>query len=120
MTQEKKEPGGPAVKKAVFPSLAASGSLIPMRTGLSHLMDVEMEMTAEVGTRTMPVREVLALGPGSVVRLDRPAGEPLAVLLNGRPFAQGEVVVQNDRLALRITHVEKPLKHGAEEQHGQR
>ena len=112
------EKGG-IIKKAVFPGLTGTmDPLVRIKTGLSHFLDVEMEMTAEVGTRTMPVREVLGLAAGAVVRLDRPAGEPLSVLLNGRLFAHGEVVVQNDRLALRITQVERPVKHRAEEQHG--
>lgn len=109
----------PVIKKAVFPALAAAGSLTPIKTGLSHFMDVEMELTAQIGEQTMPVREVLGLDIGSVIRLDRPAGEPLSVLVNGRSFARGEVVVQNDLLSVRITQVEKPVRLKKGEQHGQ-
>jgi len=112
------EKDGPSIKKAAFSPLTGTDQLIRIKTGLSHLLDVEMEMTAEVGSRTMPVRDVLGLAAGTVVRLDRPAGEPLAVLLNGRLFAHGEVVVLNDRLALRITQVEKPVKRRPEEKNG--
>ncbi|MDA8335214.1 MAG: flagellar motor switch protein FliN [Peptococcaceae bacterium] len=113
---------GPVIKKAVFPDFGihpAGDPLAMIRTGLSHVLDVEMELTAQIGERTMPVREVLALGAGSVIRLDRPAGEPLSVLLNGRVFARGEVVVHNDTLAVRITQVEKPARLKGAEEHGQ-
>ncbi|HUW66304.1 MAG TPA: flagellar motor switch protein FliN [Spirochaetia bacterium] len=116
----KEGPGkDPSIKKAVFPSLSAGGFLPQMKTGLDHFMDVEMELTAEIGARTMAVREVLGLDEGSVITLDRAAGETMSILLNGRPFARGEVVVINDRLAVRVTHVEQPLRLRQGESHGQ-
>lgn len=114
--------GRPVIKKALFPAFETHPSGDPgirMTTGLSHFLDVQMELAAQIGEHTMPVREVLGLAVGSIIRLDRSAGDPLAVLINGRVFARGEVVVQNDFLGVRITMVERPARLRGGEEHGQ-
>ena len=62
-----------------------------------------MTLSLEVGTTQIPVRELLKLAPGSVISLDRDAGEPFDVKVNGRAVARGEVVVSNDCYAVRLT-----------------
>lgn len=72
---------------------------------LARLTDVLVELTVEVGRTRMSLGEALALGPGSVVTLDRLADRPVDLLVNGRPIARGEVVVIDEQFGLRITEV---------------
>lgn len=72
---------------------------------LDLLMDVQLAMTMRFGTRRMPLREVLELGPGVVIELDRRVQEPVDLLLDGRLVARGEVVVIEGNYGLRVTEV---------------
>ena len=77
-----------------------------MSTGpLNVLHDVEMDVTVELGRTTMPIRELLALQPGMVVEIDRAAGAPIDVLVNGHLIACGEVVVIDEEFGIRITEI---------------
>lgn len=67
------------------------------------MLDVGVVLSLEIGRTTMPIRQLLQLGAGTVVELDRPAGEQLDVLVNGRIVAHGEVVMVNDRYGVRFT-----------------
>ena len=75
---------------------------------LERLYDVMVELTVEVGRTRMTLGQALALGPGSVVTLDRLADNPVDLLVNGRPIARGEVVVIDEEFGLRITEVTTP------------
>jgi flagellar motor switch protein FliN/FliY len=75
---------------------------------LSRLHDVSVELAVEVGRTQMTIREALALGPGSIVTLNRLAGEPVDLLVNGKPIARGEVVVIDEEFGLRVTEVLAP------------
>lgn len=72
---------------------------------LSRINDVEMTLTVEIGRTRMPIRDVLNMEPGGVIELDRSAGAPADVLLNGRLIAHGEVVVVDQDYAVRITKI---------------
>ena len=67
------------------------------------ILDVNVRLSLEIGRTQLPIRELLKLAPGSVVQLQRPAGDPLDVLINGRLVAHGEVVMVNDRYGVRFT-----------------
>jgi flagellar motor switch protein FliN/FliY len=67
------------------------------------MLDVGVCLSLEVGRTTMSIRQLLQLGVGTVVELDRPAGDQLDVLANGRIVAHGEVVMVNDRYGVRFT-----------------
>ncbi len=71
--------------------------------GLGILMDVPLEVRAELGSCTMPIKEILELGEGSVVELGRAVAEPLDLLVNDTVVARGEIVAVDDTLAIRIT-----------------
>jgi flagellar motor switch protein FliN/FliY len=73
--------------------------------GIDMLRDVEMEVTCELGRTRMTVRQLLALSPGDVVELDRLAGSPADLLVNGTLLARGEVVVVDESFGLRITEI---------------
>jgi len=72
---------------------------------LARLHDVPVELTVEIGRTRMTIGETLALGPGAIVSLNRLAGEPVDLLVNGTPIARGEVVVIDEEFGLRITEV---------------
>jgi flagellar motor switch protein FliN/FliY len=72
---------------------------------LERLTDVTVELAVEVGRTFMTLGEALALGPGSVVTLERLADKPVDLLINGRPIARGEVVVIDEQFGLRLTEV---------------
>jgi len=81
---------------------------------LSRLHDVSVELAVEVGRTQMTIREALALGPGSIVTLNRLAGEPVDLLVNGKPIARGEVVVIDEEFGLRVTEVLAPKSADAD------
>ena len=78
------------------------------RPAFDLLHDVEMEVTAELGRTRMSVRELLSLAPGAVIELDRAAGAPADLLVNGRLIARGEVVVIDENFGIRITEIVGP------------
>ena len=78
------------------------------RGGLDLLHDVEMEVTAELGRTRMSVRDLLSMIPGTVIELDRAAGGPADLLVNGRLIARGEVVVIDENFGIRITEIVPP------------
>jgi flagellar motor switch protein FliN/FliY len=67
------------------------------------VLDIGVQVALEVGRARMTIRDLLALGPGSVIELERPAGDPLDVYVNDRLVARGEVVMVNDRYGVRFT-----------------
>jgi flagellar motor switch protein FliN/FliY len=92
-----------------FAPLEPSGAAdIAGPTDLERLYDVTVELAVEVGRTRMTLGQALALGPGSVVTLDRLADKPVDLLVNGKPIARGEVVVIDEEFGLRITEVASP------------
>lgn len=88
------------------PSERASGAPVHKeRASMRLLNDVEMNVTVEIGRTRLPVRQVLDLTPGAVLELDRPAGSPADILVNGRLIARGEVVVVDEDYGVRVTEV---------------
>lgn len=109
--------------RPVRPVASAAVVTHPVGTAMSQLgleslrvlQSVEMELSVELGRARIPVREILELAPGSIMELDRPAGAPVDVLVNGTLLARGEVVVVDDEFGVRITE----LLGGPDENHGQ-
>jgi flagellar motor switch protein FliN/FliY len=73
--------------------------------GLDRLREVPVELTCEIGRTKMTIGEALTLAPGSIVGLNRLAGEPVDLLVNGKPIARGEVVVIDEEFGLRLTEI---------------
>jgi flagellar motor switch protein FliN/FliY len=84
---------------------AAPISQESLMNNLSRINNVEMALTVEIGRTRMSVRDVLGLEPGAVIELDRSAGAPADILLNGRLIAHGEIVVVDQDYAVRITQI---------------
>lgn len=76
--------------------------------GLELLLDIPLEISVELGRMKMQVRDVVELGSGSIIEIDKAAGEPVDVLVNGRLVARGEVVVIEDNFGVRITEILTP------------
>lgn len=77
--------------------------------GLENLLDVPVSITVLIGTTSMSLGDLVALGPGSLIPLDREAHEPADILVNGRVVARGEVVTIDNTYGVRISHLEKDL-----------
>jgi flagellar motor switch protein FliN len=94
-------------KKAKFDELRDEGR--PVRAGdevnLDVILDIPVSVSMEIGRTRMPIRNLLQLNQGSVVELDRLAGEPMDVLVNGTLIAHGEVVVVNEKFGVRLTDI---------------
>jgi flagellar motor switch protein FliN/FliY len=91
-------------------SSAGSGGKVS-NTGspdMDVILDIPVQLAMEVGSTSISIRNLLQLNKGSVIELDRLAGEPLDVLVNGTLIAHGEVVVVNDRFGIRMTDVISP------------
>ena len=107
------QPGPAAAGKAApaeFADLPRGVAAGNGQVNLDLIMDVRLTLTLEVGRTRISVRNLLALTQGSVVELDKLAGEPLDVLVNGTLVAHGEVVVVNDKFGIRLLDVVSPEK----------
>ncbi len=100
------QPTVPA-KPHVFEQFGSSGSATT-QNDLDMILDIPVQMTVELGHTKMPIKNLLQLAQGSVVELAGMAGEPLDVMINGFLIAQGEVVVVNDKLGIRLTDIITP------------
>jgi flagellar motor switch protein FliN len=92
------------VRQAQLPELTA-GPAGHSGYNIDLLLGVTLQVAVEIGRTTLPIRDVLALTPGSIIELDKLAGEKVDILINGRPIAQGEVVVVDENFGVRITDV---------------
>jgi flagellar motor switch protein FliN/FliY len=101
------DPNAAPVTRAQFNDLGPSavGGGPKGEMNLNLILDVSVTLALEVGRVRMPVRDLLQLAPGAIVELDRLAGEPLDVLVNGVRIARGEVVVVNEKFGIRLTDV---------------
>lgn len=91
-----------------YPQFADSNIAPPISTEMSLLLDVPMTLTVELGRTSRLVKEILGLGEGSVIELDKLAGEPVDLLVNGKLIAKGEVVVIDENFGVRITDIVTP------------
>jgi flagellar motor switch protein FliN len=93
------------VRTLNLPDLLDEGSAAPESGNIDLLRDVDLHVKIELGRSRMFVEDVLRLGPGSVVELDKLAGDPVDVLVNERLVARGEVLVLNDNFCVRINEI---------------
>jgi len=120
---EVRTPAAPAPAQSPAPMAAPASSSLPGNVRLAQLpeltagaggggtynidllLGVNLQVAVEIGRTTLPIKDVLALTPGSIIELDKLAGEKVDILINGRPIAQGEVVVVDENFGVRITDV---------------
>ena len=108
-------PSGPApdqvkVQQAQFPPLNIQGAAPEQHSNIQLLMDVPMQLTVELGRTRMLVQEILGLGEGSIIELDKLAGEPVDLLINNKLIAKGEVVVIDENFGVRVTDIINPVE----------
>ncbi len=102
------QPNQQNLKDVGFPNLTAGGPG-PMQPNMNLLMDVQMTLTVELGRTKMYIKEILGLGEGSIIELDKLAGEPVDLLVNGKLIAKGEVVVIDENFGVRVTDIVSPI-----------
>jgi flagellar motor switch protein FliN/FliY len=93
-----------SVKKAEFQEIASAPEK-GEKPGMELLMDVTLPVSVELGRATMTIQEVLGIYAGSVIELERVAGEPVDILVGGKLLGKGEVVVVDDKFGVRITEL---------------
>lgn len=98
---------GKLVERAKFEEMAPE-EVTPKVGNIEGLLDVPMEVSVRLGKTTLSIQELINTGPGSVVELDNVAGGTVDVLVNNRIFAQGEIVVVDERFGVRITSLISP------------
>lgn len=102
------EPSGVEASPVQFDEFGPSPKTDGEGRQIDMLLDVELDVTVELGRKIMLVEEILRLGKGSVVELDKLAGEPVDILVNGKKLAEGEVVVVEDHFGVRLTNLINP------------
>lgn len=96
--------GGQPAPSASFPSVQQAESGGPPKN-IDFILDIPMSVTVYVGSTKMAIRDLLQLAQGSVIELDKLAGEPMDVMVNNKLVARGEVVVVNEKFGIRLTDV---------------
>jgi flagellar motor switch protein FliN/FliY len=105
---EASRPAPSAASVHVFPEIPRDARGAPPLGGLDRLQEIPVNLSVELGRAWLRVRDLLGLAPGTVIELERLAGEPVDVLINARLVAQGEVVTVNAKRGVRLTDVMGP------------
>ena len=109
--KEKPDPNTVTVQPVQFASFEDLDQVQgPQNQNLNILLDVKLQLSVELGKAELPIKKVLELTKGSIVSLNKAAGEPVELYANGKLIAFGEVVVIEDNFGLRITHITDPVK----------
>ncbi|HAW85589.1 MAG TPA: flagellar motor switch protein FliN [Spirochaetaceae bacterium] len=111
MYQQGGMPGmmSPNVQPVQFANLGVG---MPMHEGgnIGLIMDVYMELTVELGRTKRLIKDILGIGEGTILELDKLAGEPVDILVNHKPIAKGEVVVIDENFGVRVTEILSPME----------
>jgi flagellar motor switch protein FliN/FliY len=105
-----KQSGTPNVQQVQFPNLQAGPTGSHEQGNIGLLMDVYMELTVELGRTKKLIRDILGIGEGTIIELDKLAGEPVDILVNHKLIAKGEVVVIDENFGVRVTEIVSPLE----------
>ena len=95
------------IQPATFQSFSGDLSGVQGGENIGLIMDVPLEVTVELGRTTKSISDILNFAPGTIIELDRIAGEPIDVLVNGKFVAKGEVVVIEENFGIRVTEIIK-------------
>ena len=103
----------PNVQPVQFANLTMQ-SASPEAGNIGLIMDVFMEMTVELGRTRKLIKEILGMGEGTIIELDKLAGEPVDILVNHKLIAKGEVVVIDENFGVRVTEIVSPMERMSE------
>lgn len=98
----------PTVQAVQYPNLVGGTAPSTEQGNIGLIMDVNMEMTVELGRTKKQVKDILGMGEGTIIELDKLAGEPVDILVNHKPIAKGEVVVIDENFGVRVTEILSP------------
>jgi flagellar motor switch protein FliN/FliY len=107
----------PNVQGVQFPGLNPAPLTAKEQGNIGLLMDVYMEMTVELGRTRKLIKDILAMGEGTIIELDKLAGEPVDILVNHKLIAKGEVVVIDENFGVRVTAIVSPSERVQQESH---
>ncbi|MBQ9623450.1 MAG: flagellar motor switch protein FliN [Treponema sp.] len=99
----------PNVQSVQYPNLSG-GPTTQEQGNIGLIMDVNMEMTVELGRTKKQIKDILGMGEGTIIELDKLAGEPVDILVNHKPIAKGEVVVIDENFGVRVTEILSPME----------
>ncbi|WP_294429517.1 flagellar motor switch protein FliN [uncultured Treponema sp.] len=99
----------PNVQSVQYPNLTG-GPTSQEQGNIGLIMDVNMEMTVELGRTKKQIKDILGMGEGTIIELDKLAGEPVDILVNHKPIAKGEVVVIDENFGVRVTEILSPME----------
>ena len=105
----------PNVQSVQYPMLQ-NGAVGMEQGNIGLIMDVFMEMTVELGRTKKLIKDILGMGEGTIIELDKLAGEPVDILVNHKPIAKGEVVVIDENFGVRVTEILSPMERLADSQ----
>jgi len=105
LSEQKGNAAAPQAETAEFENLGESPVTSGTTTNLDFLLDIPLEVTVELGRTKMLINNLLQLTQGSVVELEKTAGEPVEIMVNDKLLGKGEVIVVNDRFGIRITEI---------------
>ena len=106
--EEKKDEASDNAKAANFTPLKNTNSPSSGMKNLDFILEVPLQVSVNIGSTKMLIKDLLQLGQGSIIELNKIAGEPMDILVNNRLIAKGEVVVVNDKFGIRLTDIMSP------------
>ena len=102
--------GTPTIQGVQFPNIGNAGMSPGEHGNIGLLMDVSMSMTVELGRTKRLIKDILGMGEGTIIELDKLAGEPVDILVNHKLIAKGEVVVIDENFGVRVTEIVSPME----------
>lgn len=100
----------PQLRPAAFAPIAPSAEAAGAPGNLDFVLDLPLHVSVEIGRTRMVIKDLIQLGQGSVIELDKLAGEPMEVYVNEKLVARGEVVVVNEKFGIRLTDIVSPIE----------
>lgn len=95
------------INKVDFPSFDRAPLIDKMRVSVHYLENIQVNITAELGTSTMKIRDIIKIGEDSVIELDQPVGETAEIYVNNQPLGRGEIVVIGSNFGIRMETIYK-------------
>lgn len=96
-----------AINRVDFPPFDQPGTDDKMRVSVHYLENIQVNITAELGTATLKIKDIIKIGEDSIIELDQPVGETAEIYVNNQPFGRGEIVVIGSNFGIRMENIYK-------------